>query len=42
MRVLKNILAEAAAVGNATARAITFSGREKDAYYYPGSAWKTL
>ena len=39
---MKNILAEAAAVGNATARAITFSGREKDAYYYPGSAWKTL
>jgi hypothetical protein len=35
------ILAEAAAVGNATARAIAFDTREPDAFLYPGSAWKT-
>jgi hypothetical protein len=38
---MKKILTEAAAVGNATARAITFSTREPDAYYYPNSYWKT-
>ncbi len=37
---MKSILADAAAVGNATARAIVFSTRERDAYYYPNSAWK--
>jgi hypothetical protein len=37
---MKHILAEAAAVGNATARAIVFSTRDRDAYYYPSSAWK--
>jgi hypothetical protein len=36
---MKNILTEAAAVGNATARAIVFSARDKEAYLYPNSAW---
>jgi hypothetical protein len=39
---MQRILTEAAAVGNATARALAFSNRDPDAYYYPGSAWKTL
>jgi hypothetical protein len=39
---MKRILAEAAAVGNATARAIMFSTRDKSAYYYPGTAWKQI
>jgi hypothetical protein len=39
---MRGILAEAAAVGNATARAITFSTRDPDAYLYPKSAWKVL
>ncbi len=34
------ILAEAAAVGNATGRALLFSTRDPSAYYYPNSAWK--
>jgi hypothetical protein len=38
---MKKILTEAAAVGNATARAIVFKSRQKDAYYYPNSAWFT-
>jgi hypothetical protein len=38
---MKKILTEAVAVGNATARAITFKTRIKDAYYYPNSAWFT-
>jgi hypothetical protein len=38
---MKKILSNAAAVGNATARAIDFSTRDKDAYLYPDSAWKT-
>ncbi|WP_447962581.1 DUF1254 domain-containing protein [Nitrospira sp. Ecomares 2.1] len=38
---MKNILTEAVAVGNATARAITFRTRMKEAYYYPDSAWFT-
>lgn len=37
---MKRILAEAAAVGNATSRAIVFNTRDKDAFYYPNSAWK--
>jgi hypothetical protein len=37
---MKRILAEAAAVGNATARGILFSTRDREAYYYPNSAWK--
>jgi hypothetical protein len=39
---MQRILTEAAAVGNATARAILFSTRDPSAYYYPDSAWKTL
>jgi hypothetical protein len=39
---MRRILAEAAAVGNATARALAFSTRDPDAYYYPDSAWKML
>ena len=39
---MKKILADATAVGNATARALRFSSREKDAYYYPNSGWKML
>jgi hypothetical protein len=38
---MKKILTESAAVGNATARAILFRTRMKDAYYYPNSAWFT-
>jgi hypothetical protein len=37
---MKKILTEAAAVGDATARAITFRMRLKEAYYYPKSAWR--
>ena len=33
---MKKILTEAVAVGNATARTITFRTRMKDAYFYPG------
>ena len=39
---MTRILTDAAAFGNATARAIDFSTRDKDAYYYPNSAWKTI
>lgn len=39
---MKNILTDAAAIGNATARAINFSTRDKEAYYYPNSAWKAV
>lgn len=38
---MRGILTEAAAVGNATARAIVFSTRDPDAYLYPNSAWKS-
>ncbi|MHA7777213.1 DUF1254 domain-containing protein [Roseibium sp. M-1] len=38
---MKKILTEAVAVGNGTARTLTFKSRLKDAYYYPGSAWFT-
>ena len=34
---MQGILAEAAAVGNATARAILFGTRDSDAYLYPNS-----
>jgi len=36
---MKRLLTEAVAVGNATARALTFRPRIKAAYYYPGSNW---
>ncbi len=38
---MKKILTEAAAVGDATARALTYRMREKEAFYYEGSAWRT-
>jgi hypothetical protein len=38
---MRGILTEAAAVGNATARAIAFDTRDERAFYYEGSAWKT-
>jgi len=38
---MKRILEEAAAVGDATARALTYRMRDKEAYYYEGSAWRT-
>src|SRR5208282_5596505 len=38
---MKKILTEAVAVGSATARAILFRSRIKDAYFYPNSAWCT-
>ncbi len=37
---MKKILTEAAEVGDATARAITYRMRLKGAYYYPNSAWR--
>lgn len=37
---MKKILKEAAEVGDATVRAITYRMRIKDAYYYPNSAWR--
>jgi hypothetical protein len=37
---MKKILTEAAAVGDATARAIAFHTRSKDAYYYDNSSWQ--
>jgi hypothetical protein len=39
---MKKILTDAAAVGNATARAINFGTRDEEAYYYPNSAWKAV
>jgi hypothetical protein len=38
---MKKILTEAAAVGNATSRAILFRSRMKEAYFYSDSAWVT-
>ncbi len=38
---MKAILTEAAAVGNATARAQVFATRDEAAYLYPGSQWQT-
>ena len=38
---MKKILTDSAAVGNATARAIVFKSRMKEAYFYPNSAWCT-
>ena len=38
---MKAILTEAAAVGDATARTITYKNRMKEAYFYPDSAWLT-
>jgi hypothetical protein len=38
---MKSILADAAAVGNATARVLVFSTRDRSAFFYPNSAWQT-
>jgi hypothetical protein len=38
---MKDILTEAAAVGNATARSISFDTRDKAAYIHDDSKWKT-
>ena len=38
---MKKILTEAAAVGNATARAIAYRSRLNESYFYPDSAWGT-
>jgi hypothetical protein len=38
---LKKILTDAAAVGDATARSITYRSRIKEAFFYPNSAWVT-
>lgn len=37
---MKKVLAEAAAVGDATARAVTCRMRQKEAFYYENSAWQ--
>ncbi len=37
---MRAILAEAAAVGDATARAIAFHWRQPEGYYYEGSSWQ--
>jgi hypothetical protein len=37
---MKEILVEAVAVGNATARAITYATRYKEMFYYPDRQWK--
>jgi len=37
---MKAILTEAAAVGDATVRAITFRSRIPEAFYYPNSTWR--
>jgi hypothetical protein len=39
---MRAILTEAAAVGDATARALTYRYRRPEAYYYPDSAWRTV
>jgi hypothetical protein len=39
---MKKILTEAAATGDATARAITYRFRDKEAYFYENSAWRTV
>ena len=39
---MQQILVEAAAVGNATARALVFSTRDPSAYVYPDSAWQMV
>ena len=38
---MKKILTEAAAVGSATARTLTYRSRLKDAYIYPTGAWQS-
>jgi hypothetical protein len=38
---MKSILTDAAAVGNATGRVLVFSTRDRNAFFYPNSAWQT-
>ena len=38
---MQGILADAAAVGTATGRALVFHTRSRNIYYYPDSTWKT-
>ena len=38
---MRAILTEAAAVGDTTARAVSYRFRQREAYYYPDSAWRT-
>lgn len=38
---MKQILTEAAAVGSATARALAYRSRMREAYLYPNSAWQS-
>lgn len=38
---MKKILTDAVAVGNATARALTFKSRDEMKYFYPGKSWFT-
>ncbi len=38
---MKKILTESAKIANATARSIAFDTRDKNAYLFPDSAWKT-
>jgi hypothetical protein len=38
---MTDILTDAAAVGNATARALVFKTRDPESFYYKDSAWKT-
>jgi hypothetical protein len=38
---MRRILAEAAAIGNATARAITFSPRDPGVFFYPDRQWNS-
>jgi hypothetical protein len=37
---MKKILTEAAAVGNATARTLTYRSRDQEVFLYPNSAWQ--
>lgn len=37
---MKNILTEAAVVGDATARTLTYQSRIPEAFYYPNSTWR--
>lgn len=39
---MRAILTEAAAVGDATARALGYRFRQPEAYYYPDSPWRTV
>ncbi len=38
---IKKILTDAAAIGNATARALSFKSRDEQMYFYPGKSWFT-